>query len=125
MFSSMRRPARRLLACATVALAILQAIVLIGSATHASGADASEPSAREFCAARGDANSAPLPHHSGEHHCVLCSDKDAQPPAVEPAAAFSPPRRVAAARLGDGASSPRAPPPGWASSWSSRAPPSS
>ncbi|WP_157235074.1 hypothetical protein [Methylosinus sp. LW4] len=122
----MRRPARRLLACATVILALLQAIALLGATARAHGAIGLSPtlSADALCAAARDGDGAPLAHHAGEHHCVLCSDRGAEPPAIAPIAAplLPPPNGVAS--IGARGLSPRAPPLGWASSWSSRAPPS-
>jgi hypothetical protein len=122
-FSSKSCAARRLLACATVALAILQAVALLGSTARLSGTLAAGLSAGELCAAARDADGAPIAHHSGEHHCVLCPDKDAPPAAVEPAAALLSLRRTVTGGLGARVFSPRAPPLGFASAWSSRAPP--
>ncbi|MBG0810782.1 hypothetical protein IY145_15525 [Methylosinus sp. H3A] len=122
--SSIRRPARRLLACATVFLALLQAVALLGSAARAHAASGPGLSASALCAAARDSGDRPIAHHIGEHHCVLCSDRDAEPPAVAPAAAPMLVRPDGVASIGARALSPRAPPLGWASSWSSRAPPS-
>ncbi|TDX60610.1 hypothetical protein EDE12_11951 [Methylosinus sp. sav-2] len=122
----MRRPARRLLACATVILALLQAVALFGSIARAHGdvGFSSALSASALCAAARDSDGTPLAHHAGEHHCVLCSDRGAEPPALAPIAAPLSLRPDGVASIGARALSPRAPPLGWASSWSSRAPPS-
>ncbi|HEY8065548.1 MAG TPA: DUF2946 family protein [Methylosinus sp.] len=122
--SSMRGTARRLLACATVFLALLQAVALLGSMARAHGAASAGLSSSELCAAARDSDGAPIAHHIGEHHCVLCSDRTAEPPALAPATAPVGLRPDGVASIGARALSPRAPPLGWASSWSSRAPPS-
>ena len=91
---------------------------------RAHGAAAPGLSASALCAAARDSDGAPVTHHIGEHHCVLCSDRDAEPAALAPAAAPVALRPDGVASIGARALSPRAPPLGWASSWSSRAPPS-
>ncbi|WP_166143447.1 hypothetical protein [Methylosinus sp. RM1] len=120
----MRRQPRRLLACATVFLALLQAVALFGSMARAHGSAGPGLSASSLCAAIRDSDGRPIAHHIGEHHCVLCTDRSVEPPALAPIAAPLPLRPDGVASIGARALSPRAPPLGWASSWSSRAPPS-
>jgi hypothetical protein len=116
---SPRPMARRLVAGAAAFLFALQALAFVGvAAARVGGVFVDETR----CA--GARDDAPIPRHDSDDHCLQCASREAPAPAVEPSKTqvFVPFSVFGSIRPED-AISPRAPPLGWASSWSSRAPP--
>lgn len=119
-----QRMARRLVAGAAAFLLALQALVLIGAAFSRVDATPGSGVFETRCAG-GARDDAPITRHGAEDHCLQCVSREEPPLAIAPATTpvFIPhcvqgPVRPRETR------SPRAPPLGWASTWSARAPPS-
>ncbi|ATQ66822.1 MULTISPECIES: hypothetical protein [Methylosinus] len=120
---SPRPMARRLVAGAAALLFALQALALVGAAAaRASGAFGAGVSATRCVGASDDA---PITRHGAEDHCLQCASRETPgPAAVEPSKTrVFVPFGVRWSIWSRDADSARAPPLGWASSWSSRAPP--
>jgi hypothetical protein len=114
--------ARLLVAGAAALLFALQALAFVGAAAaRGDGASGAGVSESRCDGARDDA---PITRHAADDHCLQCASREAPAPAVEPSKTrvFAP-LAVHGPLWSNNANSPRAPPLGWASSWSSRAPP--
>ncbi|MBY6241141.1 hypothetical protein [Methylosinus sp. Sm6] len=113
---------RRLIAGAAAFLFALQALALVGAAAARAGALFGAGVSETRCA--GAREDAPLTRHGVEDHCLQCASREAPAPAVEPTKTkIFAPLGARGSVWTTNANSPRAPPLGWASSWSSRAPP--
>lgn len=114
--------ARRLVAGAAALLFALQALAFVGAAAARVGGIFGVGASETRCA--GERDDAPTTRHGADDHCVQCASREAPAPAVEPSKTqvFAP-LAIRGSLWSNNANSPRAPPLGWASSWSSRAPP--
>ncbi|WP_018266368.1 DUF2946 family protein [Methylosinus sp. LW4] len=125
---SMRRWASRFAAAALACLLLSEALSFVITATrHAAVSNGDVVAAAELCDARLDASGNPPAHPESEHGCALCivCARDLTFDAVGLLASvvivLAPRPNDAPARFDSADPAPS--PPGWTSSWSSRAPP--
>lgn len=128
-------PARLLPAPRAFVASLLACLLLIQiagflpfpSATPIEAGASALSAAQDICATgRGDADPAPAPAHHGGHHCALCAMGeafDANCLAIV-ATLIAPERpRALSGNFQSGRHDDEGSPPGWASAWSSQAPP--